>query len=169
MCSGKYLLQIIEVLTKALGMRLTPTLKSLNRLLNLKSMKMLDHYAQFNPSPLTIHQFLEFGRTATEEDSFTFLRKELPVRLSNIIKEINLLPSNLLQMPSVLTLQVDISLKLRVFQCVKTLCLGIICNEREYLVNILIIPEQHFHFHSVVTAILQDHPVACPQLQKESE
>jgi len=86
-------------------MRLTPTLKSLNRLLNLKSMKMLDHYAQFNPSPLTIHQFLEFGRTATEQDSFTFLKKELPVRLSNIMKEINLLPSNLLQMPSVLTLQ----------------------------------------------------------------
>merc|ERR1740137_494943 len=69
-------------------------------MLDLKSMKMLDHY-----SPLTINQFMEFGQTATEEESFTFLRKEIPVRLSNIMKEINLLPSNLLQMPSTLTLQ----------------------------------------------------------------
>jgi pyruvate dehydrogenase kinase 2/3/4 len=86
-------------------MRLTPAVRNLNRLLDLKSMKMLDHYSQFNPSPLTINQFMEFGQKGTEEDSFTFLRKEIPVRLSNIMKEINLLPFNLLQMPSTLTLQ----------------------------------------------------------------
>jgi len=86
-------------------MRFTPTVRNLNKLLDLKSMKMLDHYAQFNPSPLTIKQFMEFGQKATEEESFTFLRKEIPVRLSNIMKEINLLPGNLLQMPSVLILQ----------------------------------------------------------------
>jgi len=86
-------------------MRFTPTLRNLNKLLDLKSLKTLDHYSQFNPSPLTIKQFMDFGRTATEEESFTFLRKELPVRLSNIMKEINLLPGNLLQMPSVLILQ----------------------------------------------------------------
>merc|ERR1719348_2856253 len=86
-------------------MRLSASFKNLNKLLDLKSLKMLDHYSQFNPSPLTIKQFKEFGLTATEEDSFTFLRKEIPVRLSNIMKEINLLPGNLLQMPSVLILQ----------------------------------------------------------------
>eukprot|EP00092_Neocalanus_flemingeri_P046827 GFUD01052850.1.p1 GENE.GFUD01052850.1~~GFUD01052850.1.p1 ORF type:complete len:415 (-),score=94.05 GFUD01052850.1:174-1418(-) len=86
-------------------MRFTPTVRNLTKLLDLKSLKMLDHYSQFNPSPLTIKQFMEFGRTATEEESFTFLRKEIPVRLSNIMKEINLLPGNLLQMPSVLILQ----------------------------------------------------------------
>jgi len=80
-------------------------MRNLNKLLDLKSLKMLDHYSQFNPSPLTLKQFLEFGQTATEVDSFTFLRKEIPVRLSNIMKEINLLPGNLLQMPSVLILQ----------------------------------------------------------------
>ena len=89
-------------------MRFTPTARNLNKLLDLKSMKMLDHYSQFNPRPLTIKQFIEFGQTATEEESFTFLRTEIPVRLANIMKEINLLPGNLLQMPSVLILQASI-------------------------------------------------------------
>ena len=92
-------------------MRFTPTVRNMNKLLDLKSLKLLDHYSQFNPSPLTIQQFMEFGKTATEEESFTFLRKEIPVRLSNIMKEINLLPSNLLQMPSVLILQERIQSK----------------------------------------------------------
>ena len=87
-------------------MRFTQSLRNLNKLLDLRSLKLLDNYSQFNPSPLTIKQFMEFGQSATEEESFTFLRKELPVRLSNIMKEINLLPGNLLQMPSVLILQV---------------------------------------------------------------
>ena len=91
-------------------MRFTPVVRNLNKLLDLKSLKMLDHYSQFNPSPLTIKQFKEFGETATEEESFTFLRKEIPVRLSNIMKEVNLLPGNLLEMPSVLILQVSNSL-----------------------------------------------------------
>lgn len=63
--------------------------------------KMLDFYSQFNPSPLSIKQFIDFGRNACEKTSFIFLRKELPVRLANIMKEIQLLPENLLRMPSV--------------------------------------------------------------------
>ena len=41
------------------------------------------------------------GLSACQRKSFVFLRKELPVRLANIMKEINLLPDNLLRMPSV--------------------------------------------------------------------
>jgi len=63
--------------------------------------KMLDFYSQFNPSPLSIKQFIDFGLSACEQKSYTFLRKELPVRLANIMKEILLLPDNLLKMPSV--------------------------------------------------------------------
>jgi len=68
----------------------------------LKSLgKMLDLYSQFNPSPLSIKQFIDFGKNACEKTSYKFLKKELPVRLANIMKEINLLPENLQKMPSV--------------------------------------------------------------------
>lgn len=62
--------------------------------------KMLDFYSQFNPSPLSIKQFIDFGLNACESKSYIFLRKELPVRLANIMKEIALLPENLLRTSS---------------------------------------------------------------------
>ncbi|XP_029819370.1 pyruvate dehydrogenase kinase, isozyme 2 [Manacus vitellinus] len=53
-------------------------------------------------------QFLDFGSSnACEKTSFAFLRQELPVRLSNIMKEINLLPDRVLRktLPSVAAVQ----------------------------------------------------------------
>ncbi|KAK1160322.1 pyruvate dehydrogenase (acetyl-transferring) kinase isozyme 2, mitochondrial-like [Acipenser oxyrinchus oxyrinchus] len=68
--------------------------------------KHIDHFSKFSPSPLSIKQFLDFGTTnACEKTSFVFLRQELPVRLSNIMKEINLLPDRLISTPSVQMLQ----------------------------------------------------------------
>jgi len=86
-------------------MRFTACLRSLNKILDQKSMKSLEINSQFTPNPLTIQKLMEFGQNAPEEESFAFLRKELPVRFANIMKEINLLPCDLLQMPSVLKLQ----------------------------------------------------------------
>ena len=88
------------------AMRFAPVSRNLTKLLDIKSLRLLDTFAQYNPSPLSIQQFVDFGRNATEDESFNFLRKEIPIRLSNIMKEINLLPSTLLQMPSVMLLQV---------------------------------------------------------------
>lgn len=45
------------------------------------------------------------SENACEKMSFAFLRQELPVRLANIMKEINLLPDNLLRTPSVRLVQ----------------------------------------------------------------
>ncbi|TRY90448.1 hypothetical protein DNTS_011811 [Danionella cerebrum] len=45
------------------------------------------------------------SENACEKTSFTFLRQELPVRLANIMKEIDLLPDNLLRTPSVRLVQ----------------------------------------------------------------
>ncbi|XP_037088380.1 pyruvate dehydrogenase (acetyl-transferring) kinase, mitochondrial-like isoform X2 [Pollicipes pollicipes] len=62
--------------------------------------QMLEYYSGFNPSPLSIKQFIDFGKTATEQQSFMFLRQEVPVRLANIMREIQLLPESLLLQPS---------------------------------------------------------------------
>ncbi|KAL7976620.1 hypothetical protein Chor_008569 [Crotalus horridus] len=64
--------------------------------------KEVERLSRFSPSPLSIKQFLDFGSTnACEKTSFSFLRHELPVRLANILKEIDLLPSLLLDTSSV--------------------------------------------------------------------
>lgn len=51
-------------------------------------------------------QFIDFGSAnACEKTSFMFLRQELPVRLANIMKEIDFLPDKLLSTPSLKLLQ----------------------------------------------------------------
>ena len=87
-------------------MRFAPVTRNLAKLLDHKQLKILDNYAQFNPVPLNIEQFVDFGVKALEGESYHFLKKELPVRFANIMKEMNLLPATLLQVPSVQTLQV---------------------------------------------------------------
>uniref|UniRef100_A0A671PZB7 Protein-serine/threonine kinase n=1 Tax=Sinocyclocheilus anshuiensis TaxID=1608454 RepID=A0A671PZB7_9TELE len=68
--------------------------------------KQIDFYSRFSPSPLSMKQFIDFGsENACAKTSFTFLRQELPVRLANIMKEIDLLPDNLLRTPSVRLVQ----------------------------------------------------------------
>ncbi|XP_075888331.1 pyruvate dehydrogenase (acetyl-transferring) kinase isozyme 2, mitochondrial-like [Nelusetta ayraudi] len=68
--------------------------------------KHVEHFSKFSPSPLSMKQFLDFGSiNACERTSFVFLRQELPVRLSNTMKEINLLPDRLLETPSVQLVQ----------------------------------------------------------------
>ncbi|XP_036600158.1 pyruvate dehydrogenase (acetyl-transferring) kinase isozyme 1, mitochondrial isoform X3 [Trichosurus vulpecula] len=68
--------------------------------------QVVDFYSRFSPSPLSMKQFLDFGSVnACEKTSFMFLRQELPVRLANIMKEISLLPDNLLRTPSVQLVQ----------------------------------------------------------------
>lgn len=66
----------------------------------------MEHYSKFSPSPLSIKQFLDFGmEDGNCPRSFSFLKHELPVRICNIMKEINLLPEKLLQMPSARTVK----------------------------------------------------------------
>lgn len=66
---------------------------------------LLDYYSRYNPSPLSIQKFLDFGRKACEQKSFAFLRKELPVRLANIMKEFSMLPKSILHISNIRTVQ----------------------------------------------------------------
>ncbi|XP_065143565.1 pyruvate dehydrogenase kinase, isozyme 3b [Paramisgurnus dabryanus] len=66
----------------------------------------IDFYSRFSPSPMSIKQFLDFGReNACEKTSYMFLRKELAVRLANTMREVTLLPANILSQPSVKLVQ----------------------------------------------------------------
>uniref|UniRef100_A0AAQ4Q188 Protein-serine/threonine kinase n=1 Tax=Gasterosteus aculeatus aculeatus TaxID=481459 RepID=A0AAQ4Q188_GASAC len=63
--------------------------------------RQVERFAKFSPSPLSMKQFIDFGSAdACEKTSFVFLRQELPVRLANIMKEIDFLPDKLLGTPS---------------------------------------------------------------------
>uniref|UniRef100_A0A914M559 Protein-serine/threonine kinase n=1 Tax=Meloidogyne incognita TaxID=6306 RepID=A0A914M559_MELIC len=60
----------------------------------------LAYYSQFRPASLTMKQYLDFGRNGTDQSSYLFLKTELLVRMANIMQELNLLPSKLLQTQS---------------------------------------------------------------------
>jgi len=66
-------------------------------LLDSETLHFLDVYSKYNPAPISIKHLLEHGRSAGTEDSFLFLRKEIPTRLANMIMELKLLPTDLLQ------------------------------------------------------------------------
>ncbi|XP_034523843.1 pyruvate dehydrogenase kinase, isozyme 4 isoform X2 [Ailuropoda melanoleuca] len=62
----------------------------------------VEHFSRYSPSPLSMKQLLDFGsENACERTSFAFLRQELPVRLANILKEIDILPDRLVKTSSV--------------------------------------------------------------------
>uniref|UniRef100_A0AAR2KSL1 Protein-serine/threonine kinase n=1 Tax=Pygocentrus nattereri TaxID=42514 RepID=A0AAR2KSL1_PYGNA len=80
--------------------------RSLSVFLLKNASPKIEYYSRFSPSPLSIKQFLEFGKyNACEKTSYMFLRKELPVRLANTMREVNLLPDRLLSQPSVKLVQ----------------------------------------------------------------
>lgn len=66
-------------------------------MLDSETLHFLDVYSKYNPAPISIKHLLDHGRSAGTQDSFLFLRKEIPTRLANMIMELKLLPSDLLQ------------------------------------------------------------------------
>jgi len=64
---------------------------------------LIDLYAKYPPTGLTMKRIVEFAREGDAKQSYMFLRNELPVRLASMMKEMNHLPARLLEMPSVKT------------------------------------------------------------------
>ena len=58
-------------------------------LLSREEALKLDFYSKFTPTSVSLSHFLEHNADANAvEKSFLFLRREIPVRLSNIMKEL---------------------------------------------------------------------------------
>ena len=82
------------------------------RLLNAVT-HLIDSYSNYNPSPLSLKKFADFGKLTlrySEKNEFTkdletksyiFLKEELLVRLSLMTKEMLYLPDRLIQTSSV--------------------------------------------------------------------
>lgn len=57
-------------------------------------------YGEYSPTPLSLKKLTAFAQGGSAVKSAAFLRDELPVRLANIMQEIQLLPDQLIQTPS---------------------------------------------------------------------
>lgn len=70
---------------------------------------LINSYSNYNPSPLSLKQFTDFGKNAnssgtlypTEVKSYEFLKEELLVRLALMSKEMLYLPDKLIKTSSV--------------------------------------------------------------------
>lgn len=73
----------------------------ISRILLQRLAAQMTQYSQYHPQSLSLQTLIDFGtKTGTEATSFEFLRFELPVRLANIMQEINHMPAILQKMPS---------------------------------------------------------------------
>ena len=57
--------------------------------LNHEEMMKMDFYSKFTPTSVTLSHFLDHSSGGgSVEDSFVFLRREIPVRLANMMMEL---------------------------------------------------------------------------------
>lgn len=78
-------------------MRLTRSLCALTG----KYVDLFLKYGAYSPTPLSLKKLIAFGREGSIKNSSMFLCDELPVRLANIMQEIQLLPTPLIRTQSV--------------------------------------------------------------------
>ena len=70
-------------------------LRALAQLTDLsdKELMKMDFYSDYRPTSVTLSHFLDHASGGTSvEDSFVFLRREIPVRIANIMKELEVSP-----------------------------------------------------------------------------
>ena len=63
--------------------------RSISKTLNSEEMMKMEFYSKFSPTSVTLSHFLDHSSGGgTVEDSFLFLRREIPVRLANMMMEL---------------------------------------------------------------------------------
>merc|ERR1712096_241953 len=75
--------------------------KLVSNMLTFKQIQKMEFYSKFTPTSVSLSHFLDHGADGKGvEKSFLFLRREIPVRLANIMMELELLPTELLDQPA---------------------------------------------------------------------
>eukprot|EP00092_Neocalanus_flemingeri_P040770 GFUD01044386.1.p1 GENE.GFUD01044386.1~~GFUD01044386.1.p1 ORF type:complete len:573 (+),score=88.69 GFUD01044386.1:101-1720(+) len=75
--------------------------KQVANLLSFEQIQKMEFYSKFTPTSVSLSHFLDHGATGLRvEESYLFLRREIPVRLANMLMELELLPTELLTEPA---------------------------------------------------------------------
>jgi len=72
----------------------------LSNILTFQQIQKMEFYSKFTPTSVSLFHFLDQADGKGVEKSFLFLRREIPVRLANIMMELELLPTELLKQPA---------------------------------------------------------------------
>ena len=64
-----------------------------------KTVSRLIQFSEMTPSAISVQELINHGKRGAVEESFTFLQKELPVRLANMIMELQYMPNRLVVQP----------------------------------------------------------------------
>merc|ERR1712183_955052 len=70
-----------------------------SNMLTFEQIQKMEFYSKFTPTSVSLFHFLDQADGKGVEKSFLFLRREIPVRLANIMMELELLPTELLIQP----------------------------------------------------------------------
>jgi len=75
--------------------------RQISNMLTFEQVQKMEFYSKFTPTSVSLSHFLDHGSDGKGvENSFLFLRREIPVRLANIMMELELLPPGLLAQPA---------------------------------------------------------------------
>jgi pyruvate dehydrogenase kinase 2/3/4 len=142
--------QVDTRIQESVDIEVTSTESIIAKTLNPEEIQRMRFYSKFTPTSVTLSHFLDHSSGGgTVEDSFLFLRREIPVRLANMIMELEELPQELLsQQP----------------------CQDIIANYGQsfkdvvQFENIPNTPESHELFNNLLSAIRQRHQDTIPRM-----
>ena len=69
--------------------KVTKADRTISKTLKAEEIQKMEFYSKFTPTSVTLSHFLDHSSGGgTVEDSFLFLRREIPVRLSNMMMEL---------------------------------------------------------------------------------
>ena len=136
--------------------------RSISKTLNPEEMMKMEFYSKFSPTSVTLSHFLDHSSGGgTVEDSFLFLRREIPVRLANMMMELEV---SWILYPHVKSLCLAQELPAELLN--QPACQEILAQYGQSFKDVLSFenipnnPESHEMFNQMLTNIRQRHQVS---------